>query len=832
MIQKQRNAVGHWKVKLRVTILLSSLLISLLSSIPTALADCPEYDGVGASSGGCTAVKTYAEFKAAVKDAQKIKGTNLVFCPFSITKEEDESPVLLYGDIQLTCRYKNFCYISGEGSHVILYGAKTKATIVGFVFRFATTSALRVWSNTPLQQNICHCHFTSNESEINGGAIRTENGSNVCIEDSRFKRNEAGTIGGGIYSKGELQLINTVFEENRANLGGAIASSAAGNSFVTVRDCEFTDNMARSNGPAIYIQASNGDKSEKFSFEGEIQASGNEIRMTTLPVLGMGNLARGKCNGAYDDGINLCVNFNTGEATKTPIEVDTLPDVVPNSTPVRPPSSAPVVAPTPASPTAAPPTRVRPTNAPPTPVPPSPRPSRSPVTEDPTSSPSERPTTKQPTKRPTKQPTKKPTPSPTPRPTPSPTERPSKRPTHRPTQRPTEPQIIVDSVEPDKPLAGYFNYNPDSKYGPKKWPNIRADKTSEYKYWKKYEDRINPPLTNNYCNWKNGNNANKQSPLDLVDTGAECLEYHEIRHKPGDFLLTDAEVKLEIHPNKMRILWPERINNRQEPDTPSADIPKGWGSQIDAIHTDLVIPSEHTMDGKRYDGEWRIHHIHPGGKGTAIITALIEAGHEKNRPFQKALDAWEELFDYHRYQCLFSRRQRRTQSTILNSDPTAGSMLNITSFDEFRRSRRMQQGDGFKPLFDHGDLTDPLTSKGRFDPYHQDIITSIFFYGYFGSLTEPPCYPIATWRVIDKPMLISDLQLNQMKRLLFEHVDENCRYTSNHYQESVARPIQKNIKRDIHKCTCRDYLSDAERKATGKYICDRLPVKVDSNQKD
>lgn len=243
-------------------------------------------------------------------------------------------------------------------------------------------------------------------------------------------------------------------------------------------------------------------------------------------------------------------------------------------------------------------------------------------------------------------------------------------------------------------------------------------------------------------------------------------------------------------------------------------------NQIDAIHTDLVIPAEHTIDGKRYDGEWRIHHMHPGGKGTAIITALIEAGHEKNRQLQKALNAWEELFDYHRYQCLFSR-QRRTQS---NPDL---SMSNSTSFDDFRR-RRLQQGDGFQPLFDHGDLTDPLTSKGRFDPYHPDLVTSIWFYGYFGSLTEPPCYPMASWRIIDKPMLISDLQLMQMKRLLFQHMDEDCRYTSNHYQESVARPIQKNIRRDIHKCTCKNFLSDAERKATGKYICDSLPVEVDN----
>ena len=346
-------------------------------------------------------------------------------------------------------------------------------------------------------------------------------------------------------------------------------------------------------------------------------------------------------------------------------------------------------------------------------------------------------------------------------------------------------------------------------------------------------------MENNYCNWQKGNNANKQSPLDIVDTGAECHEYHEIRTKKGDFLLTDPEVKLEIQPNKMRIIWPRRIDNRAEPDTPSADIPKGWGSQIDATHTDLVIPAEHTLNGKRYQGEWRTYHMHPGGKGTAVITTLIDASpeNEKNPNFQKALKAWEELFDYHRYQCLFSRGRRaaeeKEEEEVIDNDLLHDDNIEETkatsplSFDEYRRHRRMQQGDGFEPLFDHGDLTDPLTSKGRFDPYHKNLIPSIYFYGYFGSLTEPPCYPIATWRIIDTPMKISEEQHLEMKRLLFEHMDENCVYTSNHFQESVARPIQKNVKRDIHKCTCKNFNSDAHRKATGEYVCDSLPVLPD-----
>lgn len=127
-------------------------------------AKCPEYptfeNGESDEEGGCTSVKSYAEFEAAIKTAQSTLQSNITFCPFSIEKTEEESPVLLYGEIDLRCRYKNFCYISGGGSHMIFYGARTQVTIQGFVFRYASTSALRIWGNTPLQQNICSCHFT------------------------------------------------------------------------------------------------------------------------------------------------------------------------------------------------------------------------------------------------------------------------------------------------------------------------------------------------------------------------------------------------------------------------------------------------------------------------------------------------------------------------------------------------------------------------------------------------------------------------------------------------------------------------------------------------
>ena len=139
------------------------ILTLLASSTKNILvnAKCPEYlnDNSGEED-GCMSVKSFAEFEAAIKTAQSTLQSNITFCPFSISKTEDDSPVLLYGEIGLRCRYQNLCYISGKGSHMIFYGARTQVTLQGFVFRQASTSALRIWGNTPLQQNICSCHFT------------------------------------------------------------------------------------------------------------------------------------------------------------------------------------------------------------------------------------------------------------------------------------------------------------------------------------------------------------------------------------------------------------------------------------------------------------------------------------------------------------------------------------------------------------------------------------------------------------------------------------------------------------------------------------------------
>ena len=63
-------------------------------------------------------------------------------------------------------------------------------------------------------------------------------------------------------------------------------------------------------------------------------------------------------------------------------------------------------------------------------------------------------------------------------------------------------------------------------------------------------------LDKNFCgtNDSRGNSHQRKSPINIVDSGAECMEYHQIRTKYGYFMLDYEEVSMEIHQNKLRIV--------------------------------------------------------------------------------------------------------------------------------------------------------------------------------------------------------------------------------------------------------------------------------------
>ena len=120
-------------------------------------------------------------------------------------------------------------------------------------------------------------------------------------------------------------------------------------------------------------------------------------------------------------------------------------------------------------------------------------------------------------------------------------------------------------------------------------------------------------------------------------------------------------------------------------------------------------------------------------------------------------------------------------------------------------------GDNHYPATDkQRDLQDSVPQEMKFNPYSDAFMPGHFFFRYEGSMTEPPCMDI-TWFVMMEPMIISLDQLEQMKMLLFTHVDENCERTSVHNGDlSVSRPRFPLGDVEVQRCGEGTFVSDIE----------------------
>jgi len=396
------------------------------------------------------------------------------------------------------------------------------------------------------------------------------------------------------------------------------------------------------------------------------------------------------------------------------------------------------------------------------------------------------------------------------------------------------------------PRPGYFNYDPtDENYGPgfrssnkdkysfenNGWATINAKDTDEYKYWREFDKYLEPNLERNYCGdtdvWTDSRGfSHFQSPIHVRATGnKKCLEFHEIRDRAGDWRMDDVEVKKEIHSNKIRVVYPRRTG--EEPDPPNADIPSGWQKQMDVIHIDIKIPAEHTLNGTEFPGEYQVYIISTAGRGAVAVSILMDLhpDDEDNPTFGIALNEFKKEFNKDITACIEKMRgggRKLTDSQVsienleklifLPPPPPSGSI-----FTDLANS---ETDLGVHPDCLTGNIADggdPCTSPGFWDPWHpRDILRTDWFYGYDGSTTEPPCYPIATFRIMDTPMLISRSQLTDLKKLIFFHFSPECEATSVHFDQSVARPIQQSVGAKIHRCTCLNFLSDKERNENPK----------------
>ncbi|EJK61248.1 hypothetical protein THAOC_18301 [Thalassiosira oceanica] len=353
-----------------------------------------------------------------------------------------------------------------------------------------------------------------------------------------------------------------------------------------------------------------------------------------------------------------------------------------------------------------------------------------------------------------------------------------------PTQTIEQPRF-PEYPEPPNASSAYFNYNltQGSRFGPSAWKRVSVPADN---YWGEFLS------LDNQCGNEFG-----QSPIDLCTAPSRyCQEFHEFRSRPGDFGIEGRSMQKQILANKLvshldcacasffctdmhnrkhekRVLVERRTGD--EPDPPHVDFAGVGARELDLLNIDISFPSEHTVCGKRFAGEMRYYFYHPMKLVFVAIAFLLETSDEApaNGHMQLLIDEFRYLHERHDKLCQWSATERKGST-------------NVTADEAAEPVRRLR--------------------KNAWNPFHPDIQKTVHFWGYTGSLTEPPCSGWSVlWRIMDVPVVLSKEQIGQMRTVLFTNRDpKTCLFTSVHSSDAVARPIQRPIR--YYKCRRQDYV--------------------------
>jgi len=250
-----------------------------------------------------------SDLHSVLRNSMETVGTVRLCAGFSISGDrcDEDGPFKVTKGLKVYCENvygaSGVCEISCPGSHFIVQGG-TQLILNRMILKGATSGSITV--NTQGNLSAIQCTWEGNKNEGgSGGAIYNESGSGVLLYYSRIIWNSAADHGGGMYIKGQLRLLYSEINNNRAESGRGGAMLIASGSYVRVQQCVFLGNIAQELGPAIC--------SESAPYQG-------------VKNEGCGNIAStAECNGVYDVNSEFCTPFYNSCSS---------PSEVPSSSPI------------------------------------------------------------------------------------------------------------------------------------------------------------------------------------------------------------------------------------------------------------------------------------------------------------------------------------------------------------------------------------------------------------------------------------------------------------------------------------------------------------------
>lgn len=326
-----------------------------------------------------------------------------------------------------------------------------------------------------------------------------------------------------------------------------------------------------------------------------------------------------------------------------------------------------------------------------------------------------------------------------------------------------------------------FSYNPYARHGPPNWSEVNIDENEMKEF----------STLNVHSNRCDKVASRIQSPINLIPNHY-CKEHHQIRTRRGDFSFSDIDFR--IMPNALRMEFPRKlkvIENATEvvKYPPAADASDGW-PRIPLKHVEIKIPSEHQIYGKQYPAELTIVHV-AEKRVLSIAMMLDDSENKKNNKLQVFMNEWEEEYEKREYEC----------------NNSTGRKL-ASPFVKYQRKRPRQTAAQLEEIFGDNADSSSRSLNGDADFPFYSFLPTIWFFAYRGSLTVPPC-TTNHWRVLEKPLHVSERQLKRIQEMILNQVDSNCNRSTVAYNGGVNRPIQHNVLDvPLWHCTVSDYGPD------------------------